>query len=81
MSHSGDVFQFFFNLNVFSVSCMWPADEKGHSSTFRQVIVIHFVLASYSKELENKEMKVLKDNDNAARIVLLAVPNIHIFKH
>ena len=80
MSHSGDFFQFFSNVNVFSVSCMWPANEKGHSSTFRQLIVIYYVLASYAKELENKEMKVLMDNDNAARIVLLAVPN-HIFKH
>ena len=42
--------------------------------------MVYYVLASYAKELENKKMKVLMDNDNAARIVLLAVPN-HIFKH
>ena len=51
---------------------MWPVDEKGHSSTFRELIVIYYVLACYAKELENKKI--------AARIVLLPDPN-HIFKH
>ena len=72
--------EFSCNLNVFSFSCMWIRDEKGQSSTYRELIAIYYVNYSNAKELENKKVKVLMNNDNATAIVLLAVPN-HIFKH
>ena len=59
---------------------MWLTDEKGQSSTYRELTVIYYVNYSYAKELENKKVKVLMDNDNEDKIVLLVVPN-HIFKH
>ena len=67
------------NLNVFSVSCMWLTDEKGQSSTYRELIATYYVNYSNANELEIKKVKVLMVNDNAATILLLAVPN-HIFK-
>ena len=72
--------EFSCNPKVFSFSCMWIRDEKGQSSTYRELIAIYYVNYSNAKELENKKVKVLMNNDNATAIVLLAVPN-HIFKH
>ena len=72
--------EFSSNHDVFSVSCMWLTDEEGQSSTYREPAAIYYVNYSYAKELENKKVKVLMDNDNAAATVLLVVLN-HIFKH
>ena len=58
---------------------MWLTDEKGQSSTYRELIAIYYMNYSNANELENKKVKVLMDNDNAATILLLVVPN-HIFK-
>lgn len=69
---------FFSNLNVSSVNGMWLADDKGQSSTYRELRAIYYVLASYAKELESKKVKVFTDNDNAARIVLGGSPKPHL---
>ena len=59
---------------------MWLTDEKGQSSTYRELTAIYYVNYSNAIELENKEVKVLMDKDKEATIVLLIVPN-HIYKH
>ena len=66
------------NLNVSSVNGMWLADDKGQSSTYRELKAIYYVLASYVSQLENKKVKVFTDNDNAARIVLVGSPKPHL---
>ena len=66
------------NLSVSSVSGMWLADDKGQSSTYRELKAIYYVLASYAKELENTKVKVFTDNDNAARIVLVGSRKPHL---
>ena len=64
----------------FSASCFWLTDEKGQSSTNPELVAIYYVNYSNANVLDNKKVQALIDNDNAATIVLLAVPN-HIFKH
>ena len=66
------------NLNVSSVNGVWLADDKGQSSTYRELKVIYYVLASYVSQLENKKVQVFIDNNNAARIVLVGSPNPHL---
>ena len=58
----------------------WFRLEKGQSSTYRELTAIYYVNYSYAKDLENKKVKVVMDNDKEATIALLVVPN-HIFKH
>ena len=70
--------EFSTNLNVSSVNGMWLADDKGQSSTYRELKAIYYVLASYVSQLENKKVKVFTDNDNAARIVLVGSPKPHL---
>ena len=66
------------NLSVSSVSGMWLADDKGQSSTYRELKAIYIVLASYAKELENKKVQVFTDNHNVTRIVLVGSPKPHL---
>lgn len=66
------------NLSVSSVSGMLLADDKGQSSTYRELKAIYYVLASYAKELESTKVKVFTDNDNAARIVLVGSRKPHL---
>ena len=69
---------FSINLSVSSVSGMWLADDKGQSSTYRELKAIYYVLASYAKELESTKVKVFTDNNNAARIVLVGNRKPHL---
>ena len=62
------------NLSVSSVSVMWLADDKGQSSTYRELKAIYYVLASYAKELEKRKVQVFTDNHNAARFFLVGSP-------
>ena len=47
------------NLSVSSVSRMWLANDKGHSSTYRELKAIYYVLASYVKEVESKSLQTI----------------------
>ena len=74
MLHSRDFLPILTFLRLTSVNGMWLADEKGQSSTYRELKAIYYVLHPIVSQLGNKKLKVFTDNDNAARMVLVKCP-------
>ena len=47
----------------------WTAEEATQSSTWRELVAVHRVLAAFAKELANNRIKWFTDNQNVVRIL------------
>ena len=52
--------------------------ESQHSSTFRELKAIFYVIKAYVASLRPKKVKVFTDNENPSRIVSLGSPKQYL---
>ena len=59
-------------------SGMFTSEGLGQSSTYRELKAIYYVLLSCAEQLWQKRVKVLTDNQGAARIVSVGSSKVHL---
>ena len=60
------------------VSGMWEPEDIGQSSTFRELKAIYVLLLSYVAQLKRKRVKIITDNQGAAKIVAIGSSKINL---
>ena len=60
------------------VSGMWEPEDIGQSSMFRELKAMYFLLLSYVAQLKQKRVKIITDNEGAAKIVAIGSSKINL---